>query len=372
MSGVYQKLDPLPQADGLRAVAALLVFFYHMYGVAIGKLNLSVDLFPFGNFIQGGASGVTLFFLLSGFLLVRPFIAGGVKSGDYSGFLRNRILRIYPMFVSVLLIATVFSGSSDRVFMFWRALLMGFGANDYFPFSIPWWSLRTEFEFYLMATIFLLVFHFKWAKLIYFVFLFLAAYALFYLYSSGFPILNKYRFVLMQSAVAYAPVFAMGIVVAFAHVKFKYRLAQTSDWRLKVFGDLLIFLLILLLNEKLGLVARSGMQRLELSNFSHHYFEALCWAGILAVLTVTGSNFVSLLSLTPLRWIGKISYSFYLVHLPVAFYCLYGVDLSFLSVGSDTIKFWMLSCVCLALSLLLASICYNFVEKPFLRLKSQH
>ncbi len=83
-----------PLFDSLRAIAALTVLLAH------SVLQLNVQLaHPFLNFApQLAAQGVAIFFLISGFLLYRPFLVahrGGrpVRVGDYT---RRRFLRIVP------------------------------------------------------------------------------------------------------------------------------------------------------------------------------------------------------------------------------------------------------------------------------------
>ena len=85
--------------DGLRAVAALMVVSYHIIGVitwspALGGLNI--------HFIwQYLASGVLLFFVLSGFLLFLPYVRAMLDGRPLPAarrFYENRALRILPAF----------------------------------------------------------------------------------------------------------------------------------------------------------------------------------------------------------------------------------------------------------------------------------
>ena len=73
--------------DGLRAFAALFVVAYHLKtvsGVSFGPLN---------PIVQGGDSGIYLFFALSGYLLYKPFVRGRV---DLVGYGLKRAGRIVP------------------------------------------------------------------------------------------------------------------------------------------------------------------------------------------------------------------------------------------------------------------------------------
>jgi peptidoglycan/LPS O-acetylase OafA/YrhL len=82
--------------DGYRAVAALGVLVYHVAGTA----RLTADGSPAAGLVGNlGNFGVAVFFLLSGFLLYRPFVAAHLE--DRAGprwlrFWRHRFLRIFP------------------------------------------------------------------------------------------------------------------------------------------------------------------------------------------------------------------------------------------------------------------------------------
>src|SRR5215218_3338351 len=76
--------------DGLRAIAILLVFTAHQRG----------DLFPFFH----GATGVTLFFVLSGYLITTLLLREEGRTGkvDFASFYVRRTFRIYPMYLGVI------------------------------------------------------------------------------------------------------------------------------------------------------------------------------------------------------------------------------------------------------------------------------
>jgi peptidoglycan/LPS O-acetylase OafA/YrhL len=57
--------------------------------------------------------GVTIFFLISGFLLYRPFIAdrgGGAAAPGIGDYARRRFLRIYPAYSVVITVLTIVPG----------------------------------------------------------------------------------------------------------------------------------------------------------------------------------------------------------------------------------------------------------------------
>lgn len=96
---------PLAGIDGLRALAALAVLGSHVaahtHAERFGPLNTILAL---------GGHGLTLFFVLSGFLLYRPFVKTITRQrpwpsiGTYSA---NRLLRIFPGYLTILILAAV-------------------------------------------------------------------------------------------------------------------------------------------------------------------------------------------------------------------------------------------------------------------------
>lgn len=87
-----------PSMDGVRAVAALSVLVYH----TTGALNLHKKS-PLGAYTALlGTTGVAIFFVISGFLLYRPYaaahLAGAPSRQSVATFYRRRFTRIYPAY----------------------------------------------------------------------------------------------------------------------------------------------------------------------------------------------------------------------------------------------------------------------------------
>jgi peptidoglycan/LPS O-acetylase OafA/YrhL len=86
-----------PAMDGYRAVAALLVLLTHV-ALASGLVVRNTALGPY---LARADVGVSIFFLLSGFLLYRPFVVAhleGRPAGSLGGYARRRALRIIPAY----------------------------------------------------------------------------------------------------------------------------------------------------------------------------------------------------------------------------------------------------------------------------------
>src|SRR5882724_6110621 len=89
----------LAPVEALRGVAAWSIVCFHIW-LFTSSAKLTWNLGPATVFMQPLQSGVTLFFVLSGFLLYRPFINGRPSIGRY---FRNRALRILPAYWAVLI-----------------------------------------------------------------------------------------------------------------------------------------------------------------------------------------------------------------------------------------------------------------------------
>ena len=88
--------------DLLRTVACLLVVVFHM------RTLLVVDFGPLNPIIEGGMSGVFVFFALSGYLIYKPFVRGDVDLRVYS---IKRTARILPGYYLALVALAFLTGS---------------------------------------------------------------------------------------------------------------------------------------------------------------------------------------------------------------------------------------------------------------------
>ena len=139
-----------PLFDGLRAVAVMSVLVGHAAGVTafnadnrLGVLTARLDV------------GVTVFFLLSGFLLYRPFVSArerGTPAVRWRAFYRRRLLRIVPAYWVALTVLSLWPGLpgfSDHTWRYYTftqiywldSATQGIG---------PAWSLCIEMSFYLV------------------------------------------------------------------------------------------------------------------------------------------------------------------------------------------------------------------------------
>jgi peptidoglycan/LPS O-acetylase OafA/YrhL len=93
----------LTSVQAVRAVAALLVVFFHNSG-SIFALKKYWNTLPLGNVFYFGHAGVEIFFVLSGFIILHVHRHDVGQPGQFIGFLWKRIRRIYPVYWLVLLL----------------------------------------------------------------------------------------------------------------------------------------------------------------------------------------------------------------------------------------------------------------------------
>ena len=142
-----------PLLDPLRAVAALCIVVTHTAG--LGGFNQAHAL---GAWTARLDCGVAIFFVLSGFLLYRPFVAArlegrpGPRVGRYA---RRRALRILPAYwVALILLGLIVPQYTPGVFghdwWVYFGLLQSWSANTILGGISATWSLSVELAFYVL------------------------------------------------------------------------------------------------------------------------------------------------------------------------------------------------------------------------------
>ena len=148
---------------GLRGWAALWVFIYHVWSYAkhppivFKGLGVSVDFTPF---LSIGFAGVTIFFVLSGFLLAIPFAqwqAGQRGRPRLDHYFLRRVMRVFPAYyaqLTILLLLAWWGAEQYRIEdagRLLRHLCMLFVPQPIgtTPINGVWWTLPIEFSFYM-------------------------------------------------------------------------------------------------------------------------------------------------------------------------------------------------------------------------------
>lgn len=335
--------------EGLRASAVLLVVLFHA-----GIPGFS-----------GGFIGVDVFFVLSGYLITQLLLRELVTTNRISltNFYLRRARRLFPA-LCVVLVATLLlvrvtvplMSQSTAIESLWSsAYVVNFhflaSGLDYFAAEQPdspllhLWSLAIEEQFY-----------FVWP-------------ALLLLMAARMRRKSLHKIAVVTAVIGFASLFACVIVTA--HGIWAYFLPFTRLWELLA-GALLAALPRFRAQAGAripGLMAWAGFVGVITAGLA--YTSETAFPGIAAALPVVGtmavvafshpnSSIFRVLSISPMQWLGKLSYSLYLWHWPLlALYAGAG------SGSQSTPK----SIVAVIAAVLLSWLTYHLVENPIRRSK---
>lgn len=382
--------------EGLRAAAALSVMLGHFNLHLVPSEMLSPVL---QKVLNVAGQGLTLFFVLSGFLLFGPFVtaAARVVPFDVLKYFLNRFLRIYPAYLAIFVITALLlglaytkavsagdagvEGTADTI-----GRMTGLGpiaANLFLVHTLtPWtiktglgvsWSLTAEICFYLVLPILAAIvvrlsrrFGLNSSAVVVslgMIVVGLACRAIGNAQVHGDAAAQFYQqwggnwlAVYLRSILCQADLFGVGML---AVVGFRYSatIAKPDDrtrFRLSLYGA-----------AAMGLI---------LSRIEHEFGFAVFFAALLLIVTTATSagrphRLVAILEWAPVRSLGVISYSFYLWHLPVI-WGVYKWQLheqrpdTFLAIAASYV-------LVLAITTSLSSATYLAIERPALLLKSK-
>ncbi|HZS05695.1 MAG TPA: acyltransferase [Blastocatellia bacterium] len=313
LAGIYE----LPAAtgrivpmDGMRGLAILLVFLVHFHSLFSPYLaggSLPMKISEAGAII--GNTGVDLFFFISGWLIYSSILH---RRAEWLLFLRRRTRRIYPVLLSVLAVYLAVSiafpsvskippgAGAAAIYLFQNIALLP-GVFDIPPIITVAWSLSYEMLFYL--TIPILVWGTsmgRWARrrrMLFFALFMAFLFALTGLISGG----QHMRFVMFT-----AGILAYEIL---SHDRFRQSLSLKGEM-----VSALVFIAGFVLVWQLRVWYDS--QRITLPE--HNLCRSLALVPAVSGLGIYCLGREGLLarvfSWTPLRWIGNISYSYFLFH----------------------------------------------------------
>ena len=349
-----------PRIDQLRWLAATIVFLYHFnleFGLRTG-VHLSD---PWWGIVTEGHTGVGLFFTLSGFLFMQ--IAFEQQRIVYREFVRNRVLRIFPLFLTIFLLATSISRdryrAQDILYLF--ASNIGLSPTSDTVVTGAAWTISLEFTFYLMFP-FLARFtlergaRYLFGLLALMLVMKVAAYSV-----SG----EKTTLMYFSTFVGRFDQFLIGMLAALGYRAWGERLRRAA-WALVPLAFALA-------------VANSALQaRVAPFNPASRNEFWIIWS----LLESSVWSFVILAWLSLQRpmpgWLertlcqgGKISFSFYLLHMAVLHVLARGVDRT----GIDThgvIAAAILLALAYALTWAIATLSYRTIEEPFLRMRHRY
>jgi peptidoglycan/LPS O-acetylase OafA/YrhL len=348
--------ERIPALDGLRAIAILLVLTSHT-----DRPGTSNQVFILG------WTGVDLFFVLSGFLITRILLSTRESPHYFRNFYARRILRIWPVYFGMLLFVYAFERlgflRSSETAWSWIALasfVQNFYVAAYGWAAIPdWlgptWSLAIEEQFYLIWPFLVRKWSVATLKKFCMIVILLAppvrAIVSHYALHEDLPFLLT--FCRLDSL-------CFGTMLALSYWSGDLRFVR---W-MKRLAIPAIALFVLFMTY-------ASLHTRETALYS---LLAIFFAGSLACCLTPQSPASTLLvricSLVPLRFIGKISYCLYLVHIAVfAIASSHPAQRFLVHIPGYYAQGWTQVAVNWIASIAVAAASWHIYESPILRLK---
>ena len=145
-----RRLVHIRELDGVRGIAAIMVFFHHVCFTSIVPTGWGLGVLLLYRASVWGRTGVDLFFVLSGFLITSLLIEARTQSSYYHDFYWKRALRILPLY-AVCLVGVLLLIPGMRGYVVLSALfLSNFASVFHIAGDGPFWTLAIEEQFYLL------------------------------------------------------------------------------------------------------------------------------------------------------------------------------------------------------------------------------
>ncbi len=360
-----------PELDGLRFLAFLGVFILHCYPFALPKVSVDNPVILeiqawICSITNAGVAGVDLFFVLSAFLITELLLREHERTGSINvcAFYIRRALRIWPLYfvflTAVILLEPMIVGSQgNRYGMTWPVALSFYGffgnwavawsGERIHTLAIILWTVSIEEQFYLVWPVVV-----KWLKPQRLLAIAIAMIAIATITRGILIWQDAHPLMLKANTFARLDSLAAGALLALTLRKWRFDLSTESRACLFA-GGLVLF------------VATYRYLRLEPVFAGSEMLTYPLWAiasvmWMLAIYRPRGSTAApSLLGTAPLVYLGRISYGLYVWHLA----CIVLLATWGLMRRGDL----MIGLYALPLTIVVAALSYELLEKPFLRWK---
>ncbi|MCY9807497.1 acyltransferase family protein [Lentilactobacillus senioris] len=341
--------------DGIRTLAVLGVIFYH--------------LLPFS--IPGGFAGVSIFFVISGYLITASLLNENQRNGkiNFGQFSLRRIKRLYPTLVAMLIATgayiTIFAHQflmnlrvtigSNLVYLYnWWEISHGQNYFDRFNGESPFthlWSLSIEGQFYIIWPLILIAMLALGAKSKHFGWLLtgltiISVLLMAFLYNPA----NINRAYYGTDTRAFSITIGAWLAFYWPQTKLAENISNYDRTILDVTGIISFLILIgsfFVLNGQKAFAYRGGLLIVSLAS-----------ALLLAVCVHPGSHVNRWLTNPVFSWVGQRSYGIYLYQFPVMIFYEAAVK----QIAAHPLMNMFIE---IALILLLSELSYRFIEQPF-------
>src|SRR6266576_2119715 len=348
----------IPQFDGLRGLAILLVLIAH---------SGFLEALPHAGGLEFARLGVDLFFVLSGFLITGILTDSKGTPHYFRNFYARRALRIWPLYYLVLFLAFVVAplfapAMRPTAAKIWPAFVF-YVQNIVFMRSATYhfalgatWSLAVEEQFYMTWPLLVYLLRKRTLAIVSASLVLVSLSSRLIGYSHGAPFGFLYFFTLSRlDAIAFGSLAAMWL---------RSPSCTFAGWRIRAYQFLGV-------GAAGTVLARILMPRN--SAVIGFTFLAIAFTGLLGIsLAEARSSLLGrMLSAGWLRYVGKISYGIYLLHFPIfVLWARFIGRQSFFQ--SNPVARNLLGFVGqILLVMIAASLSWYFFEQPILRLKER-
>lgn len=332
--------------EGIRGIAVFLVFLVHYVTLIEPWLSKDTATFILSSYVRTiGNIGVDLFFVLSGYLIYGMLIP---KHRPFGPYFRRRVQRIYPTFTVVFLTYLLLSVAvpaeskipSDSLqalkFIVQNYLLMP-GLFDVTAIITVAWSLSYEFFYYLVTPLIVTGLSMR-----------------------RWDASQRVKFVLLFSMIALAGFSIYGgpvrLLMFVPGILLYESIAAGKSSQFPWIG-ITCFILALVVTSTFRFYGVSGFVKFPVIGVLFYIFCLDCFTS-----DRVASKFFSS---KPLRWLGNMSYSYYLIHgLALKFFFLI-LGVVYPPHGSDNLLFWTLLPLAFVITLVPSCTLFLYVEKPF-------
>ena len=353
-----------PQLDSIRGISFLAIFCYHAFRFS----EVDFPLEKFVVYLYGNLPlAIDVFFILSSFLLTYLALSEYKKRGNFSfkNYFTRRILRIWPLYFFILLLAfLVFPFIANRFgtsltlpnSLYYIFFIANFYTIDHVFFLKFLWTISVEEQFYLFWGFCLRMLH-NHLKVIT---------AILFLISAGSSLYSIISHTASYySTLTYLFDFAAGGIAAiwiFTENSFVAWMKKLSKAAMYLFYSYLVFHFILFYFLETNSV---GQMHDYISLINRYIFIFYISAFIIEQM-VNACRTKIFAKSRFLILTGKLSYGLY---------CFHGITITFVNLLFQhlrlNISIWLLVPIYFLVNYFIAAVSYRYLELPFLKLKTR-
>lgn len=342
--------------DSVRGIAAMMVVIYHFIGWRWGDYTK----YHAASIVFNGSDAVSFFFVLSGLVLSYKYFHSDAEV-NLPRYTYKRILRLYPAFIVTILInyfywnrGMIMDGQILAIMkdMFlenrkglWQELVMVRNAHKYY---IPGWTMGVEMALSLLMPLFIFIGRNKIKMIWWFLFISL--------------VMGSYISMFVFH-------FLLGTLIAYYFPKIRDFDFKASKWyAFRIPISVLVIILYSVRHLDRMFPFPTGYHHVaNMLKIDFFHFTGFASA-IILLFIINSPRLQKILEIKPLMFLGKISYSVYLMHWFFVVYIMDHWDKLISMFPTFEIGFLCLLAITVLCTLVSASGLYYLVEEPFIKI----